>query len=259
MKRLLLLAISFLFAITFAGCSSIDSSSLYSEDSSSMDGSDSFAESVDELNNHASHEKYDIPVYSEKELLFETNGLFFLGRDAGFYYGTNARLNEAGAILATYPTSAIRLNDNGSYYTIYETDSGYRLYLFFDKNNSFTTPVGFPVIIKRVLSFSDFSNLDIGDPIEVVEIIDPVATLHKKVITDVWELEVKGATYFAEQGYPCTSIHYLKDGLLRIEYDMLDNGALVVSKIELNEDYVLTDVLGNEIDYTIDEMDLPNW
>ena len=39
---------------------------------------------------------------------------------------------------------------------------------------------------------------------------------------------------------------------------MLDNGTLVVSRIELNEGYILTDVLGNEIDYTIDEIDLPD-
>lgn len=221
---------------------------------------DSFAEIVNELKTNASDEKkrFNIPVYSETELLFETNGLFYLGRDAGFYYGTNAMQNEAGAILATYPTSAIRLNDNGHVYTIYETDSGYRLFLFFDKNNNYSIPIGFPVVIKNVLSFSDFSSLDVGDPIEVVEKIDPVATLHKQIITDVWKLEVKGATYFAEQGYPCTSIHYLKDGLLKIEYNMLDNGTLVVSRIELNEGYILTDVLGNEIDYTIDEIDLPD-
>jgi hypothetical protein len=221
---------------------------------------DSFAETVDEFHSNVNDEKkrLDIPVYSEAELLFETNGLFYLGRDSGFYHGTNAMQNEAGAILATYPTSAIRFKNNGAVYTIHETDSGYRLFLFFDKSNNYSIPMGFPIVIKSVLSFSDFSCLDIGDPIELVEKIDPVATLHKRVITDVWELEVKGATYFAEHGYPCASIHYLTDGLLRIEYDMLDNGKLVISRIDLNENCILTDVLGNEIDCTIYEIDLPN-
>lgn len=70
-------------------------------------------------------------------------------------------------------------------------------------------------------------------------------------------MDPKGAKGSADRGFPCTSIHYLKDGLLKIEYEMLEDKSLVVNKIELHEDYILQDVLGNNVDYSIEKMDLP--
>ena len=199
----------------------------------------------------------EIPVYPETDLLFDTNGMYFLGRDAGYYAGTNAMVNEAGAILAAYPTDAIRTKENGGVYTVYDTDTGYRFYMFFDKNNDYSIPVGFPIVIKNLLSLSDFSDLKVGDSIEAVEKIDPVATLYKRTITEVWQLNPIGASNYAEEGVPCTSIHYLTDGLLVIEYEMLENGDLVISGIKHSENYILTDILGNDIDYSIYDVDLP--
>ncbi len=199
----------------------------------------------------------DIPVYYEEELLFDIDSGFDLVRDAGFYAGSNSMPNESSAIIGIYPTDAIRLKDNGSAYTIYDTDGGYRLFLFFDKCNDYQTPIGFPIIVKNILSYSDFSVLRAGDSIEFVESIESVATLHKRYIKEVWKLEPKGAKMMAEYGFPCTGLYYLKEGLLKIEYEMLDDGKITIGNIELYRDYILPDILGNKVDYSILESDLP--
>ena len=199
----------------------------------------------------------DIPVYLEDYLLFDTNGTFYLGRDAAYYFGTNMRQNATKGIQKRFPTSAIRIKNNGSMYSIHETDSGYRLYLFYDQSLDYEATIGFPVVLKELLQYSDFAGLKAGDGIEAVEAIDPVAGLHNKVVTNVWKLNVKGAQGHANRGYPCTSIHYLSDGLLKIEYDMPEDGVLVISGIEFAPDYILTDPIGRKVDYKIEEIDLP--
>jgi hypothetical protein len=202
----------------------------------------------------------DIPVYYEEELLFNTNGMFYLNRDACFYEGTNARQNDSSAIMAAYPTSAIRHRDDDSVYTIYDTDTGYRLYLLFSSENEYVTPVGFPLVVKEKLSYADFSELKIGDSIEQVEKIDSVAGLHKKELIDVFNVNSKGAEGFAEMGYPYTSIHYLTDGILKIEYTMLEDKYIVISDMEFNKDYQLISANGKTVNYKIMDIDLPeNW
>ena len=203
-------------------------------------------------------ERSDIPVYAEDYLLFNRdNDGFYLGRDAAFYYNYSARQNAKEGILRWYPTDAVRLNNNGSMYTVHETDSGYRLYLFYDQSRDYSITIGFPIVVRELLSFSAFSDLKPGDSMEAVEAIDPVAGLHKKIFTEIWKLGPKGTKSQASRGYPCTSVHYLTDGLLRIEYEMTEEWDLFITKIELSEDYTLTDPLGRKVDYKIEETDLP--
>ncbi|MBO4872823.1 MAG: hypothetical protein J5496_05370 [Lachnospiraceae bacterium] len=200
----------------------------------------------------------DIPVYSEADLFFNVdNDGFYLGRDVACYYNLDAGQNSTEGIQKRIPTSAIRVKDNGNMYSIHETDSGYRLYLFYDQSLDYAFTIGFPVVVKELLSISDFSELKEGDSIETVETVDPVAGLYKKLLTEVWQIDAKGAKGQAEHGYPCTSIHYLSDGLLRIEYDMPEDGVLVISRIEFAPDYILTDPIGRRVDYKIEEIDLP--
>ena len=203
-------------------------------------------------------EPLDIPVYSESALFFDGNNYgFYLGRDVAIYRNLNAGQNSTEGIQKRFPTSANRINDNGSMYSIYETETGYRLYLFYDQSRDNAFTIGFPVVIKKLLSYSDFAGLKAGDSIETVEAIDPVAGLHKRLFTEVWEINPKGAKGQADLGYPCTSIHYLSDGLLKIEYDMPEDGVLVISGIEFAPDYILTDPIGRKVDYKIEERDLP--
>ena len=103
----------------------------------------------------------------------------------------------------------------------------------------------------------DFADLEKDDPIELVEKIDPVAALHKKQILEDWDLSPKGAEKLAGYGHPCTSIHYLNDGILKIEYEMKQDQSLVISAIEHSADYTLVDASGVMVSYRINEEDLP--
>ena len=198
----------------------------------------------------------EVPVYAENDLLYYTEG-YELNRDFSFWYNQNAHMTYTGRILKAYPDPAIRERADNTLYFVYDTDTGYRLYLFFTKENDLQDPIGFPVVIKELLSHKDFESLKVGDTISDVAGIDPVAEVYRKKIIEIWNLQPKGAASQAAKGYPCTSIHYLKDGILKIEYEMTEERELIIKNIVFSENYKLTDVRGNTIDYRIVDGDLP--
>ena len=198
-----------------------------------------------------------IPVFKEEALLFDTDGLFYLGRDACYYENQNSRQNFTGSILLAYPTEALRERKDGSVYICYATDTGYRFYLYFNGYNNMSTPDGFPVVLKELLSFGSFQGLKVGDPIKEVEDIDPVTLLYEKQFMNVWNLVPVAAKTLEREGYPCTSIHYLRDGILKIEYSMREDRELAVSAMEYNSEYKLKGATGRAVDYRISDIDLP--
>lgn len=198
-----------------------------------------------------------ISVYLEKELLFRTNGQFYLGRDAYVYTNFNSCPNYLGGILEAYPTDAIRRTNEDSAYLVYETDTGYRLYLYSQGEEYMFTTSGFPVVVKEPHSYSEFRSLKVGDSMSAVEMIDSVTTLNRKVINEVWNLDPLGAANMAKNGFPCTTVHYLRDGILRIEYEMLEDRSLVISNMEYSDNYKLENSKGRTVDYRIKECDLP--
>ena len=198
-----------------------------------------------------------IPVFKEEAIFFDTEGFFYLNRDACFYEGLGSRPNYTGSILLAYPTTAIRERQDGSVYACYATDTGYRMYMNFSTYNRMSTPDGFPVVIRDMLSYDSFRDLQVGDPIETVEAIDSVATLHKKVLLQIWKVNTVAVKNLAEMNHPCCSIHYLKDGILKIEYAMPEDGKLVISNMIYCQDYKLKGATGRTLDYRINDPDLP--
>ena len=201
-------------------------------------------------------EKMVVPVYYETDLLFETDGMYYLNRDANFYSGLNSRPNDSSAILAAYPTDALRVRSDQSSYAVYETDKGIRLYLFFGADELSTT-VGFPIVINKLLSYADFNDIDVGDSIDDIAAIDDVTELYKRTFFDIWQLNYEGAKSLSELGHPCATLHYLKDGILKIEYEMQEDQSLVVSKIIFNEEFKLECADGKVVDHKIEDIDLP--
>ena len=181
--------------------------------------------------------------------------MFYLNRDASIYKNLSSMPNSASAILAAFPTNALRVRADGSSYAIYDTDTGYRFYLFFESEVPVTA--GFPVVIKEMLQYSDFEDIDIGDSIADVEAIDDVTSLYMKTILEVWETSPEGAASIAEYGHPCTTIHYLKDGILKIEYTMPSEGVLIVSNIIFDKDFNIKSADGTIVSHKIDDIDLP--
>ena len=192
-----------------------------------------------------------VPVYYETELLFRT-GKYNLGEDLSGWDVYSSDPHNLSGIISRYPTDAIRVRPNWTGYIMYETDQGTRLYLFF--SNYRKNVDGFPLVINRVMSYEDFKDIEIGDTIDDVAAVDDVTELYKKEYSD---LNYETAKRDCEIGYPPTTLHYLEDGILKIEYEMLEDRTLVVSSITYNEKYWLTCYDGDLLNYKIEDADLP--
>jgi hypothetical protein len=198
----------------------------------------------------------NIPVYEELELLVRSYGqMFDLGRDACYYnVFPDMEFNYASSIFRRYPTNAIRVRVDGSSYAVYDTDTGFRFYLFFESDMPRT--IGVPVVIKKgnILSLDDFKDIKVGDSIEKVESIDSITPLYKRRMTG---LSPSGAEAIAQLGSPLSSVHYLKDGILKIEYTVPEKGTLIISKIVFSENFTVANGYGQETNQKILDIDLP--
>ena len=200
----------------------------------------------------------NIPVYLEEELLFHLDKSFDLCRDASIFEDLNGRPFSADGILMYYPTTAVRDRGDGMIYLMYATDTGYRMYLHLSDYNGYMTPTGFTIIIgEEVLAYENFKKLTVGDTIDKVAKIDPVAGLIKKETMEVWDLNPAGAQGLAKAGYPVTTVHYLRDGILKIEYDMQEDQTLYITNMVYNENYELVNPKGRTVNYWIETVDLP--
>lgn len=179
-------------------------------------------------------------------------------RDSSRTDNFNSLPHNIETILQEYPTEQRGKSDIGLEYLIYELGNGYRAYLLY---GDFVVPgiqtqKGFGIIAGRELhSHKDFETLKIGDPIENVEKIDIIAQTYREAFTYAFVPEMAAST--AEYGYPIASIHYLSDGILKIEYEMKDDRSLVISNIVYAPDYVLVNPNGEGILHYIDPVDLP--
>ena len=97
-------------------------------------------------------------------------------------------------------------------------------------------------------------SLKIGDTIDKVSEIDSVASFTKIRYS---QCSPEEAAKTARRGYPLTSIHYLTDGLLKIEYEMLEDRTLAIANMIYSPDYTLNHTVGEVIDYSIEPIDLP--
>ncbi len=194
------------------------------------------------------------PVFRESELLYDNDDCFLLGWDANYLDKVNVRFDLTPRILTVFPNDAIRERDDGTVYFVYGTDSGARLYLIFRKDNKYMTPAGYPLLVKDVLTHDAYRSLLTGDSITAVEKIDPITTYYRQVYEKMDVGFIKG---YIKDGAGPASIHLLADGILRVTYGIDDQDNLVISDITYDPDYELAGVSGIQVNYRIDEIDLP--
>lgn len=72
-----------------------------------------------------------IPVCKEDTILCNELVKVFLGKDSGCDDNYSFRSDDIESILATFPTKAIRKTNSG-HYIMFDSDTGFRVYLFFD-------------------------------------------------------------------------------------------------------------------------------
>jgi beta-lactamase regulating signal transducer with metallopeptidase domain len=144
------------------------------------------------------------------------------------------------------------------FYLMYPTEDNYRLYLFFNySTNGCTSPLGYGLVVGKVHTSSDFAGLKKGDSIDDVIKIDDVASLYKEYFLKQVNYNTDRAKAEEDDGNSICSLHYLDDGLAKIEYTMEEEGKLIIKDIEFYQNYVMEDQDGNEVDYQIFDIDLP--
>lgn len=188
--------------------------------------------------------------YSEEIFLFN-NKCFAFYRDMDYYLLFSARYDFRDSIINEYPPQAVRTIDNNgqkSMYIVYETDNNTRVFVFFFETDDFLFTRGYPIIMKKTLHLSDFSAIKEGDTIRDVENVDPTAALYKDgydTISDelMQKLYVRGKETIS-------SVHLLKDGIVRINYVRETNGDYIIEKIIRSDDFSIP-VLGGRLCYLI--------
>ena len=194
-----------------------------------------------------------IPVYAEEDLLYKMS---LLGRDLSIHFATNSRVISVSSVYASCPGAQCRVFEDGHAFMVYDTDSGYRLFLPISQGYEYTCISGYPVLVKDLLSHADFEGLKVGDSIDAVCAIDSVGEVYKKILED----ENFNSVYtenMKKSGRPFASMHYLTDGILRIDYVMDDERNVTVDNMVYSPDYMINDCLGNHVNYRIAEADLP--
>jgi hypothetical protein len=176
-----------------------------------------------------------IPCFREDELLFGNLGCFSLGVDADWDYTHNIQWDFMGRVVKMFPNPLVRETED-NYYLVYQSDNNTRLFLFYSTINSQGMFLGgYPIIMKEMLSYKDFSEIQVGNSIEKVGSIDSIIPVYSESFEMVSETVYKTNK---EQGIYFTSMHLLSDGILRIDYDRKD-GDYVIIDITYNKDFVL--------------------
>ena len=202
----------------------------------------------------------DIPIYPTDELLYGKDSLFYLGLDPCRFDSMHAvRMDFNSVIFSAFPTDAFRTLDNGFLYCQYLTDDGDKVFLFFkDSDEEYDKYYyrGFPILMSHALSYSDFKPIKLGDDIEEVRKVDDVIDYYLPGFEDLDEDYFKNLKEMGIELY-LTSVHLLKDGILKYEYQRNiedDKSQYTISDIEYHEDFMLKSASGT-INYQIAEMD----
>ena len=209
-------------------------------------------------------EPLDVPFYSYDELLEEGRRLL-LGNFVSDGYWEEFKsgncLNRTDDIPRLFPDAAVRERDDHCRYYMVDTYNDSRLFFFADDHNDFTTICGYPILPRGPLPYEAFAELGAGDPIEAVVSIDPSAELARHLLLDVFKI-TQYETMFEQLGSfavvdgntvakTISTLHYLTDGVLRIDYTLNENKELVIAAMTYGADWKLANAGGVIIDYRI--------
>ena len=200
-------------------------------------------------------EKLDIPVYPDDVML--NDFILQLGYDAFRIPESGLLSNRIEYVLEKLPCEAARKASTGEKYLIYDWEGGYREYVFVKEFSNEEVTAGFPLVIGEVLQYDDFMHLNAGDTIDEVEKVDAAVSLYKRKFLEIdGLLPNPNASYVTGKTY-LVSLHYLHDGIIKMEYRMIEDGSLVIENIVYSPDYTLSHINGKLLNYRIEPIDLP--
>jgi hypothetical protein len=206
--------------------------------------------SENKINEQENTNDASIPCYNESELIFENQGCFNLGIDAGSNMASGFRTDFLEKTVKMYPGPLVRENED-YIYLVYCTDKNSRLFLFYSKEKTNGMILdGYPIIMKEKLSYEDFSEIKVGDSIEKVGNIDSIIPLY------IEEFDLMPEAYYEqnkENGKNFSSVHLLSDGILKIGYERREGDYYIID-ITYEDDFVM-DGLDGKTCYKISEAD----
>ena len=121
-----------------------------------------------------------------------------------------------------FPAECVRKMSETTVYNIYKTQENGLVYLFFQKEFD-SWLLHHSVYVKKALLLSDFQSITVGNTLEEVGRVDPVA------------LSVQ-----EHSPYRLVTIHLLKDGVIKIDYEKNSDGIFVISKLQKSKDFKLS-------------------
>lgn len=237
MKKVILTTFLLCIVLSFLSCSKMnDNSSQESNEDRFSDGESMSTEEkqmIENMNsqteaalNKETDDNYKNKItasYSEKDFFGSVLYQFYSPLASFHYY--------LYSVEDLFPAECIRRTSDNTLYSMYRTTEGGLVYLYFEKIYS-QWVLHHSVYVKKSLEQSDFQDLRLGDTIEDVEKIDPVAGVVKKYTTFPW------------------TVHLLRDGIIKITYTINDNGIYIISEIQRDDNFELN--LDNVVhDYTI--------
>lgn len=193
---------------------------------------------------------YDFEQYPTESFLFD-NHCFSFYRDMDYYLGSSARFDYLNTVISEYPPQIVRtIENNGqkSMYFVYETDDDTRIFVFFFETDNFQYTRGYPIIMKKSLTLTGFSDLQIGDTIDDVEKIDPIASFYRRGYDTLSDEQIQ--KIYVEGRETISTVHLLSDGIVKITYDRDSNGEYVINHIHKSNEFIIP-VLGGQLCYLI--------
>lgn len=196
----------------------------------------------------------DIPVYNPEYITYGSCGGFFPCIDHGMWNSFSVYSDYLMYVQTVYPSNAWRKTDDNRYYVMYDVTDGSRIYVFFDGLDNNSRVLGYPILMKKSISYDKLADIKLGDDISKVIDIDPAAQYTK----NIWDKATDNALeYYQKYDNPPVSVHLLTDGIMRITYERTgEEGsyAYTITNIVYNEDFNLKGIAGT-INYQIAEMD----
>ena len=214
-------------------------------------------------------EPLDVPYYSYEQLMDENKRGAACNYTSDAYwesFRSGTQPNSIKALNNSFPDALMRDRDEHCRYYMVDIENNSRLFIFSDDHNDFSTTCGYAITVRQPLPYDAFADLAIGDPIEKVVSVDPAAELQRYFLVDFDNIAQYDTLFerFAhyvvvdgrELSRTVSTLHYLIDGVLRIDYLPNDAGELVISAMTYGADWKLPNAGGTVIDYRILPEDL---
>ena len=191
-------------------------------------------------------------IYEENEIIYESD-CFGLGVNSDTYLNCSFRPNSLERLVSMFPNPNVR-EESDHFYLFYDTDTGVRIFIFFSLNDNIPFSYGYPIIMTKKLKYSDFEKIKIGDSLEDINNLDPIADYYVKEFDKLSDAIIEKLST-DEEGL--VTVHLLEDGILKIAYERSAESQYIINDIDYSTKFEIYSI-GQTRSYKISKDDYPN-